>query len=494
MVASSVLKMAASTRPGCPPHPVEVQPESNKRIKKKPAPLSAKQRAALREQLKEVHFLKPDYADNTKINIAGILRKWKAAAGGNRDNEKKKLKDGSYEDLWDDRVRNRDEEDTEETGAALDENSHVPEGILTQETEGRGRPKALCYEDVLLMVVRHPETGEDVLAMAVKLIYYKGADNKPKPTIFFFTATRRLMFCPILVIISLPLADGAFAALNLTSPSQIFQIKNRGPVTCTPFRWKRDWLKRPIFPEDDMKRQTLDAGFEDAIGPKAFRRGAANVANGNAPDAVRDQMMRHDPKWATFNSASINEKVQFDLQNAFLDESLEDGLVTLFTRISIMRDPRASYDMVPEEVWNALPLDPDIAKLVTQRTRLKNGKYRMRGTDQEGEVQRLTKEIKKKRAQRNKALRQEYRKYYFHNRPTWDIERQLAEGAAEELEEDIQPPIQLCIPERAQLAEILCHQPDNLNANDLRSLRTKAAELLSTLCNKKETAKRKVIR
>jgi hypothetical protein len=52
--------------------------ESSKRINKKPTPLSAKQRAALREQLKEVHFLKPDYADNTKINIAGILRKWKA--------------------------------------------------------------------------------------------------------------------------------------------------------------------------------------------------------------------------------------------------------------------------------------------------------------------------------------------------------------------------------------------------------------------------------
>ena len=52
--------------------------ESNRHISKKPAPLSAKQRAVLREQLKEVHFLKPDYADNTKINIAGILRKWKA--------------------------------------------------------------------------------------------------------------------------------------------------------------------------------------------------------------------------------------------------------------------------------------------------------------------------------------------------------------------------------------------------------------------------------
>ncbi|KAK4188171.1 hypothetical protein QBC35DRAFT_383231, partial [Podospora australis] len=48
------------------------------------------------------------------------------------------------------------------------------------ESESRGRPKALCYEDIMLMVVRHPETGEDGLAMSVKFIYHKKADNKPK--------------------------------------------------------------------------------------------------------------------------------------------------------------------------------------------------------------------------------------------------------------------------------------------------------------------------
>ena len=31
---------------------------------------------------------------------------------------------------------------------------------------------------------------------------------------------------------------------------------------------------------DDIERQTLDVGFEKALGPKAFRRGAANAANG----------------------------------------------------------------------------------------------------------------------------------------------------------------------------------------------------------------------
>ncbi|KAK3934127.1 hypothetical protein QBC46DRAFT_454414 [Diplogelasinospora grovesii] len=72
-----------------------------------------------------------------------------------------------------------------------------------------------------------------------------------------------------------------------------------------------------------MAQQSLDYGCERPIEPKAWRRGAANAANGNAPDAVRDQMMRHDPKWATFNSAYINEKVQFHLQNAVLDEPTE---------------------------------------------------------------------------------------------------------------------------------------------------------------------------
>jgi hypothetical protein len=28
--------------------------------------------------------------------------------------------------------------------------------------------------------VRHPGTGDDVLAMSIKFIHHKGADNKPK--------------------------------------------------------------------------------------------------------------------------------------------------------------------------------------------------------------------------------------------------------------------------------------------------------------------------
>jgi len=65
----------------------------------------------------------------------------------------------------------------------LDNDSRVLEKILSQETVSRRRPKYLYYEDILLIVVRYPDTGEDVLVISIKFIYYKGANNKPKPYI-----------------------------------------------------------------------------------------------------------------------------------------------------------------------------------------------------------------------------------------------------------------------------------------------------------------------
>lgn len=95
------------------------------------------------------------------------------------DNEPSKPKDGTWEELYGRKAIGNGADDGGDKAA--DENSQLLEAMLCQETLGRGRPKALCYEDVFLMVVRHPETGKDVLAMAVKFIHHKGADNKPKP-------------------------------------------------------------------------------------------------------------------------------------------------------------------------------------------------------------------------------------------------------------------------------------------------------------------------
>ena len=91
--------------------------------------------------------------------------------------------------------------------------------------------------------------------------------------------------------------DQAFVA-GFASATKVFNMRNRGGSQSTPLRWKEEWLKKPIFRgfdgstlscerplpysklSDDMERQTLDAGFEHSFSPKAFRRGAANAANG----------------------------------------------------------------------------------------------------------------------------------------------------------------------------------------------------------------------
>ena len=62
-------------------------------------------------------------------------------------------------------------------------------------------------------------------------------------------------------------------------------------------------------------------------------------------------MMRHDPRWATFNGAYINEKVEFHLERVVAGEPTDDSLIDLFTHMSLTRDPEARRDMVPDEVW-----------------------------------------------------------------------------------------------------------------------------------------------
>ncbi|EAQ91198.1 predicted protein [Chaetomium globosum CBS 148.51] len=497
------------------------------RIAKQAKALTADQHAALRKQLEVIQFLPPAYADATKINVVGILRKWKsgfehwrnAVKGANRatamsflqylcqtyritswgtswqyfrqykqlyanvtgrymdTNDSKEIKKdvanvdallvlvtfnirydtaifpwerhriqlpGCYlglaftgarpAEFVDGETKTGKDEYTKEIlsqiaatsipsdeDEAPDEDSRLLEKMILQELGDRGRPKALCYEDVLLMIVCHPETGEDMLVMYIRLAHHKGMDNKPKPTIFYFTPTKRLIFCFISIIVSLAVHDRAFAVSKFTNVRKVFQAKNRGPVKCIALRWKEEWLKRPIFRQRDksiaeeesdereyeplpyhrllydMEWQSLDAGEEKKVEPKAWRRGAANAANG--------------------------------------------------------------------------------------------GRYRIKGSENEARIRELTKLIATKEQQRKKAVQRGYRKHYFHNRPTWDMETD-----GEEEEEYDEPAIDLQIPERAQFAEILCNQPDNLSSTELLELRIQAAELMVALCGKRETVKRNHIR
>ena len=63
-------------------------------------------------------------------------------------------------------------------------------GATAEEGEDKERVrkhKAICYEDIVLWIVKDPNMGgRDVLAMEVFFRYHKGADRKPKPCVFTF--------------------------------------------------------------------------------------------------------------------------------------------------------------------------------------------------------------------------------------------------------------------------------------------------------------------
>ena len=71
--------------------------------------------------------------------------------------------------------------DDDEEDEDRDQESHLLTQMIAASNRKRGRPKALCYEDILLTVIRDADTGKDVHVLVVKLVHHKGEDRKPRP-------------------------------------------------------------------------------------------------------------------------------------------------------------------------------------------------------------------------------------------------------------------------------------------------------------------------
>ncbi|KAF7944137.1 hypothetical protein EAE96_010541 [Botrytis aclada] len=368
------------------------------------------------------------------------------------------------------------------------------------------RCDALCYEDIRLLAVRNSKNNKDhVLAMEVTLAHHKGHKRCPKPTVFFFTEIDDPIFCPITHLIALALADNAFEAPSLSTPKLVFEHKIHGPIFCTPLNWKAEKLKTPIFrrykatsPDsltaplpysqfrDCLNRLGCATGFQEKLTSYCFRRGTANIVDQKATEAVRDQVMRHKAMSGVYNGAYINERIRFDVQSAVFERPSADGVLRMLTHMSLMRDPRAPV-VVPNDILAALPPDPHITALEQERQNLKGPSYRIQGTDIEAEVRRLTNEIGSARSRRRKIISEEYRADYFCRRPTEDIERQ---NNGYEAEEYVEPIVEYQIPERRELAELLCTRFGSTKPQDAVKLRIRAANLMLALCGCREIPQR----
>lgn len=100
------------------------------------------------------------------------------------NNERKRLKDRSFKELFGTRVvilANYDKGPSENGEEVVEKVPNKLEKLLLRETIRRDRPKAFYYKDIFLMIVRHPVTGRVIFVMSIKFIHYKGCNNKPKP-------------------------------------------------------------------------------------------------------------------------------------------------------------------------------------------------------------------------------------------------------------------------------------------------------------------------
>lgn len=214
-----------------------------------------------------------------------------------------------------------------------------------------------------------------------------------------------------------------------------------------------------------------------------------NKVLGTATQAERDQVARHAQGNKVFETFYLNQRVKCDIQSAVLERPSEDALIRMFTHMSLTRDPRAPVT-VPDWVRNALPADPEIAALEQQRKDLKGGVYRIQGTVYEDQVRYLTAEIGKLRSQLQKFLSDKYRENYFKERPIKDIEAQIH---GEEEIEYIEPVIELQIPERAHLVNLICPNENNIGnigALDVSELRVQCGEAMYQLCLRREIRRR----
>jgi len=352
--------------------------------------------------------------------------------------------------------------------------------------------------------------------MEVHLRHHKGVDNKPKPTTFLFRENPLPILCPISHILTRAIRDNAILVDGYTSAEPFFDTDLGGQnVKAMKVHWKPECLKRPLFrlsvwTTDGWVKSTTkpmtyskyafylnrigqDAGLEDRLTSYCFRRGLVNAIDGKAPDAVRDQVMRHNPFTGVFNEAYNNQAVRFNVQDAYLESDVtDDGLTRAFTHMSIRCNPGAPKEVPREVMDRLLAADPGIA--VLQR------KFKESHTSIKWDytfINRAPKEIReahKKLGQQLKAatksledeLQAEHRKDYFFYIHNEMMRRQLNRPLNETVEEAAQPVIEHQLEERTQLQLVLCDLSKDLSPQAIVARKVSAINLQIALASRKE--------
>jgi hypothetical protein len=221
---------------------------------------------------------------------------------------------------------------------------------------------------------------------------------------------------------------------------------------------------------------------------------------GVASDAVRDQVMRHDPFTGVFNGAYINHTVRFNVQDAFLESDIsDDGLTRAFTHMSIRCNPGAPKEVPSEVMDRLLATDLDIVDLERRSkalyTEIKwEHKFIKRAPEKKRkELDDLRKQLTNTKKSLRTEIEDAYRKDYFFQIHNEMMKRQLqrhldkmvVEEGVEDAE-DIEPVIEHQLEERTRLQQVLCDLSKDLSSQAIVARKVTAINLMVALASRQE--------
>ncbi|KAH6666137.1 hypothetical protein B0J14DRAFT_643409 [Halenospora varia] len=348
--------------------------------------------------------------------------------------------------------------------------------------------KTLCYEDVTLVLLPNPRGIRDILAIEVNLQYTKGHHKKPKRKVFLFSEVNDLVFDAIILMLTIAIHDNAFRSEKIQSVRDIFRLRVKQPRYSLELKWKKSILKTPIFrqavlsvdgtrtssPEDAkalwyytyiyyLQRLGYIVGFAALLTGYALRRGAGEVLDALASQGILQQVMNH--KDAGIFQAYMNERVQFDVQAAFLGRPSSDAAMKATSHGSRYIDPRAPTTL-DASCQQPLRTHPTVVKCRQLRDSLSVEARR---------VKLRRGEVKKSRDE------------FFDTIDTDEIDKQLDLSLLDLEEKHWKPKaVEHILPERKRVAELICERPADSTKEAALEHRILTIEALVALCRVRE--------
>ncbi|KAK0701564.1 hypothetical protein B0T26DRAFT_681697 [Lasiosphaeria miniovina] len=321
-----------------------------------------------------------------------------------------------------------------------------------------------------------------VLKVNLENIKRSGGESEPKE--FAFREDDMLIYDPLIPIMGLAFADGAFVN-EFKDPEEIYELVVPPNSDRLRLRWKEEWRRRPVFRDVEDSEEGIRIavnkalkyqkerghlvrlgraiGLEKVLEWYDLRRGSGKKLNEALTPEERNKIMGHrqgDSRvYVQYYMSTFND---VDCQKICFGSAPQHDLIHLAGRLVRHGDaPTALTDQQKFEVNQ----DPDLVKYH------RYDQYKQK-------ADRLSKKLKTERLRR--AIKD------FHDSVhVEEINRQLNGIKPSDV---IAPPtIQYDVPERARVARLFSQAAEVRNRDELHPLRLDLVRTIARLCKRRES-------